>query len=57
MPNPEIASRKVDAAKAFGVEKYIAPAVWCLGRTYYNLDNKHHLAYANLLPAFQRPSP
>jgi tetratricopeptide (TPR) repeat protein len=52
-PNPEIASRTVEAAKAFGVENYIASAVWCLGRTYYNLDNKHHLAYANLQQAYQ----
>ncbi|EDR09251.1 uncharacterized protein LACBIDRAFT_296727 [Laccaria bicolor S238N-H82] len=52
-PNPEIASRTVEAAKVFGVEKYIASAVWCLGRTYYNLDNKHDLAYANLQQAYQ----
>lgn len=52
-PNPEFASRTVEAAKAFGVEKHIASAVWCLGRTHYNLNFKHRLAYANLQEAYQ----
>jgi hypothetical protein len=51
-PNPEIAGRAVEAAKAFGVEKYIALALYCLGRTYI-LHKKRHFAYANLQRAYQ----
>ena len=36
-PNLEMADHAVMAAKAFGVQRYIASAVWCLGRTYHRL--------------------
>ena len=57
MPNIEIASLTAEAAQSFRVEKYIVSAVWCLGRTYYNLDSKHHLTYANLQQASQLFNP
>ena len=38
-PNLEIANHAVTAAKASSVERYIASAVWCLGRTYYQLGD------------------
>ncbi|EDR10070.1 uncharacterized protein LACBIDRAFT_325656 [Laccaria bicolor S238N-H82] len=48
---PEIACLTVEAAKAFGVTKYIASALWCLGRTSYDVSD--HPAYANLQQAYQ----
>ena len=38
-PNLEIADHVVMAAKATGVQRYIASAVWCLGETYFRLGN------------------
>ena len=51
-PNPEIAKHAVTAAKASGIERYIASAVWCLGRTYHQLSN-FHLSYDHLQEAYQ----
>ena len=56
MPNTEIASRTAEAAQSFRMEKYIVSAVWCLGRTYYNLDNKLMPSY-DMLTSFSMPSP
>ena len=36
-PNLEIANHTVMAAKASGVRRYVASAVWCLGMTYFRL--------------------
>jgi tetratricopeptide (TPR) repeat protein len=38
-PNLEIADHVVMAAKASGVQRFIASAVWCLGLTYYRIGN------------------
>ena len=38
-PNLEIANHAVVAAKASGVVRYIASAVWCLGKTYNRLGD------------------
>ena len=38
-PNLEIANNIVMAAKDSGVERYIASALWCLGKTYYQLGD------------------
>jgi tetratricopeptide (TPR) repeat protein len=38
-PNLEIANNIVTAAKDSGVQKYIAPALWCLGKTYHALGD------------------
>jgi hypothetical protein len=51
-PNLEIANHTVTAAKAFGVLRYIASAVWCLGRTYAELGD-HHSSYAHLREAYR----
>ena len=40
------------AAKASGVEKYIASAVWCLGWAYAELGD-HHSSYAHLQEAYR----
>jgi len=39
-PNLEIANNIVMAAKDSGVQRYIASALWCLGKTYYQLGDK-----------------
>jgi hypothetical protein len=58
-PDLEIANHAVKAAKASGVKRYIASAVWCLGRTYRQLGDHHssynHLQEAHLLS--NDPSP
>jgi len=51
-PSLEIVNHAVTASKAFGVERYIALAVWCLGKTYSNLSN-HHMSYNHLQEAYQ----
>ena len=38
-PNFEIADHVVMAAKASGVQRYIASVVWCLGKTYFRLGH------------------
>jgi tetratricopeptide (TPR) repeat protein len=38
-PNLEIANHAVMAAKASGIVRYIASAVWCLGKTYNRLGD------------------
>ena len=56
-PNFEIADHVVMAAKASGVQRYIASALWRLGRTYSRLGNWDLLQpHSRSLPAFQRPS-
>jgi tetratricopeptide (TPR) repeat protein len=52
-PSLEIANHAVTAAHAFGIERYIASAVWCLGRTYYYLGDHVH-SYNHLQEAFHR---
>jgi tetratricopeptide (TPR) repeat protein len=51
-PNLEIANHTVTAAKASGVETYIASAVWCLGKTYAGLGD-HHSSYSHLQEAYR----
>jgi hypothetical protein len=51
-PDPEMAKRVVLAAKASGVKKYIASAVWCLGWTYRQLGDEHS-SYNNIREAYQ----
>jgi hypothetical protein len=52
-PNLEIANHVVTAAKAAGIERYIASAVWCLGQTYAHLGDHHPLAYAHCENAYR----
>jgi tetratricopeptide (TPR) repeat protein len=51
-PSLEIANHVVKAANAFGVERDIASAVWCVGRTYDQLGD-FHSAYDHLQEAYQ----
>ena len=51
-PNLEIAHHAVLATKAFGVQRYIALAVWCLGLTYFRLGN-HDTSYNHMQEAYQ----
>jgi len=51
-PNLEIADHAVAAAKASGVLRYIASAVWCLGQTYAHLSD-YHSSYAHLREAYR----
>jgi tetratricopeptide (TPR) repeat protein len=51
-PNIELTNQTVTATKAFGIKRYIALAVWCLGRTYQQLGD-HHLSYNCLKEAYQ----
>ena len=53
MPNRKFARYVVKVAEDFGVKKYIASALWCLGRTCYNMNNSDHLAYDSLQRAYQ----
>jgi len=50
-PNLEIANHAATAAKASGIKRYIASAVWCLGWTYAQLGD-HHSSYAHLQEAY-----
>ena len=51
-PNLEIANHAVSAAKASGVERYLASAMWCLGKTYTELGD-HHSSYDHLREAYR----
>jgi tetratricopeptide (TPR) repeat protein len=51
-PNLEIANHAVMAAKASGVVKYIASAVWCLGTTYTQLGD-YNSSYDHLREAYR----
>ena len=51
-PSLEIANYVVTAANASGVERYIASAVWCLGKTYNRLGDHHH-SFNHLQEAYQ----
>ena len=51
-PNLEVANHAVTAAKATGVVRYIASAVWCLGQTYAQLGD-HHSSYDHLHEAYR----
>jgi len=51
-PNLEVANIVVAAAKDFGVEKYIASAVWCLGQTHAQLSD-FFSSYNYLQEAYQ----
>ena len=51
-PNLEIANHAVMAAKASGVERYIASAMWCLGETYAEFGD-HHSSYDHLREAYR----
>ena len=50
--NLEIADHVVMAAKASGVQRYIASAVWCLGKTYHRLGN-WDTSYNHMQEAYQ----
>jgi tetratricopeptide (TPR) repeat protein len=51
-PNLEIVNHTVMAARASGVARHIASAVWCLGRTYAQLGD-HHSSYDHLREAYR----
>ncbi|KDR71041.1 hypothetical protein GALMADRAFT_75424 [Galerina marginata CBS 339.88] len=51
-PDPELAQYAVTAAKAYGIDCYIASAVWCLGDTYYYIG-KYDLSYDLFQKAYQ----
>ena len=51
-PNLEIANHVVTAAKASGIERYIASAVWCLGQTYAHLGDRS-TSYGHLQKAYR----
>ena len=51
-PNLEIANHAVTAAKASGVDTYIASALWCLGLTYAQLGD-HDPSYTHLREAYR----
>ena len=51
-PNLEIADHTVMATKASGVQRYIAPAVWCLGKTHYQLGN-YDTSYNHIQKAYR----
>jgi len=51
-PNLEIVNHTVMAAKASGVDRHIASAVWCSGRTYAELGD-HHSSYPHLREAYR----
>ena len=51
-PNIEIADQAVMAVKAFGVQRYIASAVWCLGKTYSQLGN-WDISYNHIQEAYR----
>ena len=51
-PNLEIADHMVMSAKAFGIQRYTASAVWCLGMTYHRLGN-YDTSYNYLQEAYQ----
>ena len=51
-PNLEIANHVVTAAKALGIERYIASALWCLGRTYTQLGD-YHSSYDHVQEAYR----
>ena len=51
-PNLEIADYAVMAAKATGVQRYIALAVWCLGKTYHRLGD-YDTSYSHMQEAYQ----
>ena len=51
-PNLEIGNYAVTAAKASGLERYIALAMWCLGQTYTQLGD-YHSAYDHLQEAYR----
>jgi len=50
-PNLEIVNHAVAAAKVTGVVRYVASAVWCLGKTYAQLGD-HHSSYNHLQEAY-----
>ena len=51
-PNLEIAGYTVRATKASGVQRYIASAVWCLGKTYFRLGN-YDISYNHMQEAYR----
>ncbi|KDR66877.1 hypothetical protein GALMADRAFT_258757 [Galerina marginata CBS 339.88] len=51
-PSAELTKYTVTAAETFGLDKYIASALWCLGRTYYQLSD-YDLAYDLLQNAYK----
>ena len=51
-PNLEIADYTVMAAKASGVQRYTASALWCLGKTYYRLGT-FDTSYDHMQEAYQ----
>ena len=51
-PNLEIANKIVTAAKDSGIQRYIASALWCLGKTYYELGDVQP-SYDHLQEAYQ----
>jgi tetratricopeptide (TPR) repeat protein len=51
-PNLDIANNIVTAAKDCEVERYIASALWCLGKTYYQLGDIQS-SYDHLQEAYQ----
>ncbi|PPQ97464.1 hypothetical protein CVT26_002812 [Gymnopilus dilepis] len=50
-PSLEVVEHTVKAAKTYGVERYIALATWCLGKSCHQIAN-YRLAYEHLLKAY-----
>jgi len=51
-PTLDIVNHAVIAAKASGVQRHIASAVWCLGQTYAEIGD-HHSSYDHLREAYR----
>ncbi|KAF8900850.1 hypothetical protein CPB84DRAFT_1962249 [Gymnopilus junonius] len=51
-PSLEIVEHTLEMANTFGVDRYIAVATWCMGKTYHQIAN-YRLAYDRLLQAYQ----
>jgi hypothetical protein len=51
-PNVEIARHAVSTAKSFGIKRYIASALWCLGTT-YGVLGEYYAAYDHVHEAYQ----
>ncbi|KDR74973.1 hypothetical protein GALMADRAFT_248793 [Galerina marginata CBS 339.88] len=51
-PDPEMTKYAVTATETYGVDNYVASALWCLGSTYCNVG-KYDLSYDLLQKAYQ----
>ncbi|KAF8896888.1 hypothetical protein CPB84DRAFT_1815882 [Gymnopilus junonius] len=51
-PSLDIVEHTLQLANTFGIDRYIAVATWCLGKTYHQVA-KYRLAYDHLLKAYR----